>query len=107
MKYLADLSLINQPFRQPDRRIAPVIVVQVVDHPIPLRRLVHLSGLLGGQCNRLLAKDVLTGLGRLDGDRMVQVRRQRYVHNINVAPVDYFPPVRLDFLPAPFFGKSL
>ena len=61
--------------------------------PAALDRPLHLDGLLRGEAERLLAQDVLAGLGRRDDRVGVQVVRQADVDGVEVCLGDHLPIV--------------
>ena len=52
-------------------------------------------------------KTCLPALAAATAISWVHVRRRCNIHNVDVGPIDYFPPVDSALLPTPFFRKLL
>ena len=65
----------------------------------------HLFGVGERIGQRLLADDVLAGLGSRDGLGSVHVARGRNVDHVDVLALDHLPPVSLNLLPTKLPGR--
>ena len=102
---LADPPLVDQLPGQGDSRTPSVVVVEVVDNAGIVGCFIHLFRLGIAQGDRLLAKDVLAGLGRCNRDIVVERLRYSNVHDVDVVPLHDFRPVCLDLGPTPPLGE--
>ncbi len=107
MEDLPQAAFVDEILGQRDGRHAAVVVPDHIGHAGLLDRLDHLGPF--GRIHRqgLFAQHHLSGLGRGDGDVVVQVVGHADVDGVDIFPREQLPPVGLDRLVSPFVGELL
>ena len=107
MENLSQLAFINQLFCQSHRRDPAVVVPDGIRNACVFYRLAHFLPLLNIHRERFFTENHLAGLGRCDGDLVMQIVWRANINGVNVIAFDEFAPIRLDGLISPLIGKSL
>src|SRR5690606_24099093 len=76
-----------------------------MDHLILLASLQHFFRFTAVHGHGLFAKDMFTGTGGGNGNFVMQVLWSGDVDDVNVVPLDDFPPVGFDTFPAPLLSE--
>ncbi len=101
----AQPAVVDELLGERDGGHAAVVVPDGVRHAGLLDRFDHLLPLGRIHGKRLLAEDHLAGLGRGDGDIVVQVVRHADIDRVDIVPLDELSPIGLDRGVTPRIGE--